>query len=235
MKLDAEPSKHSNQQKGYGLRRFVVTVAVMSAQTGAFQTCSFLQTCDAGDRPTASSAHATWGRSRSPPHGKKDAKELKNLIQRNISGTDKGRLIIFRAGRLPSQNGPAATDVDSEIKFFHDFAEGGGLSSAYYSTSSSSSARLDSLVPAAEVAHTTLVVPPDYADSKKWLVRKKTLSGPPVGPISLTLHCGEKADQDFLGHDSAVFNPLWSSPPGVWSSKDLGLVAVARKATRKPW
>ena len=86
----------------------------------------------------------------------------------------------------------------------------------------SSSPSSSSEVP--KLTRSTLVVQPNYVNSKTWPQQKQTLSRSPPGPITLTLHRGGNADEDFLGPDSAVFKSLRLFPPGKRSAKEPGLV-----------
>ena len=232
----AEKGTMTNRRQN-GSRNFFVTLAAMNSKTGVFESRAWFQSCDAGALPATGNTGKARRKSVYPgAHciSADDLKQMRTFIQSSMSGPEKTRLIIFRAGVLPSEHGATPSGLDSEISFFDKFAKERGYSMAYYTTSSSSRARLTPLSQAPELTHSALVVQPVYANSKKWLIQKETPKGCPTGPIVLTLHRGDdKLDKDFFGPDSAVFSALWSFPPDVRSAKELGLVAVARKTTRR--
>src|SRR4051794_12797789 len=158
----------------------------------------------------------------------KDATEIKTFIQRSVWGSDKMRLTIFRifrAGLSPSQHGS---------RFFEVFGKGKRYIMSYYTTSSSSNARLAPLLSSGvpKLTLSTLIVQPKFANSKTWLLQKQTPSGSPPGPITLTLHRGENADEDFWALTRRSSGFYRRSRRGVWSTKELGPMAVAHKTTR---
>ena len=69
----------------------------------------------------------------------KDVDEMKTFIQRSVSGSDRMRLIIFRAGLFPLQHGSPSSTLDSELSFFEEFAKSEGYRMAYYTASPYSS------------------------------------------------------------------------------------------------
>jgi hypothetical protein len=75
-----------------------------------------------------------------------------------------------------------------------------------------------------KLTRSTLVVQPNYVNSKTWLQQKQTPSRSPPGSITLTLHRGGTPTKTFWAPDSAVFKSLWLFPPVKRSAKELGLV-----------
>jgi len=120
-----------------------------------------------------------------------EAKDVDEMKTFSVSGSDRMRLIIFRAGLFPPQHGSPSSTLDSELSFFEEFAKSEGYRMAYYTTSPYSSPRLAPSSSSSEtpkLTRSTLVVSPKFANSKTWLLQKQTPSGSPTGPITLTLH-----------------------------------------------
>ena len=232
----AEKENGITRRKQHVARKFLVTVVAMNPKTDTFHTRSFYQTCNTGSNATASDIGRSGGDDIFYPgvQGLEAiyVKAMKAFIQDSMSGPDLTKLVIFRAGILPSQHGSTPSGLNSEISFFEDFARGKGYTMAYYSTSSSSSARLTPPSQPSELTQSALVVQPDYANSNQWLIQKETPTGCPAGAITLTFHRGEEMHRDFFGSDSAVYSAMWSFPLDVWSQKEIATVAVAKKVAR---